>query len=94
MVTSSRQFRTLEDLREYVNEVLRQYEQLEIDAFPMTQRLLVRSGAACGMYFCLHGPRSVKFSAIWDAAANAILFYGPAGHRFQKTQLIDAPSLA
>jgi hypothetical protein len=93
MVTSSRQFQTLDDLREYVNRILCQTNELEHDAFPMTERLLLRRGAPCGVYFCLHGPRAVKFSAIWDALCNTILFYGPTGERFQKTALIEAPSL-
>jgi hypothetical protein len=93
MVTSSRQFQTIEDLREYVNRILCHTNELEHDAFPMTQRLLLRGGAPCGVYFCLHGPRSVKFSAIWDGLCNAILFYGPTGERFQKTELIEAPPL-
>jgi len=55
----------------------------------MTERLLLRAGRPCGMYFCLHGPRSVKFSAIWDAGNNAVLFYGATGERFYRTSLED-----
>lgn len=93
MVTSSRQFQTLEDLRDYVNETLCQIDQLEPDAFPITQRLLVRRQAPCGVSFCLHGPRAVKFTAIWDAHENSILFYGPNGERVQKTSIVAGPSL-
>jgi hypothetical protein len=35
----------------------------------------------------------VKFTAIWETDCNCILFYGPTGERFQKTQLLDAPVL-
>jgi hypothetical protein len=49
----------------------------------------VRAGRPCGVYFCLHGPRSVKFSAIWDAENNYVLFYGSTGERFHKTRLED-----
>ncbi|MGE0607462.1 MAG: hypothetical protein AB7O62_10235 [Pirellulales bacterium] len=93
MVTSSRQFQTLEDLREYVSDTLCQIDQLEPDAFPITQRLLVRRDAPCGVYFCLHGPRAVKFSAIWDAQTNNILFYSPNGERIQKTEIVAGPTL-
>ena len=92
-MTSSRQLQTLDDLREYVYRILCQTHELEHNAFPMTQRLLVKGGAPCGVHFCLHGPRAVKFSAIWDALCNAILFYGPKGERFQKTELIESPPL-
>ena len=30
-------------------------------------------------HFCLHGPRAVKLSAIWETDANTILFYGSRG---------------
>lgn len=93
MVTSSRQFQTLDDLRDYVNDTLCQFDQLEPDAFPITQRLLIRRQAACGVHYCLHGPRAVKLSAIWDARANTILFYGASGERIQKTEIIAGPEL-
>jgi len=59
----------------------------------MTERILVRGGTPCGIYYCLHGPRMTKFSAIWDSDRNQILFYGSRGERFQKTQLTEAPRL-
>ena len=59
----------------------------------MTERILLRSGAPCGIYFCLHGPRSVKFTAIWETDRNTILFYNSNGERFHKTQLTRAPNL-
>ena len=59
----------------------------------MTERVLVRGGKPCGICFCLHGPRSMKFSAIWETDRNRILFYGSRGERFQKTQLVEAPRL-
>lgn len=83
----------LDDLRDYINETLCDHYQLQIDAFRMTERILHRRGKPCGMYFCLHGPRGLKFSAIWETDRNCILFYGPNGERFQKTQLLEAPNL-
>ena len=68
-------------------------DQLERDAFRMTERVLVRAGKPCGLYFCLHGPRSVKFSAIWETEQNRVLFYDSSGERFQKTQLVAAGAL-
>ena len=37
--------------------------------------------------------RAVRFTAIWETDRNQILFYGPQGERFLKTQLIEAPAL-
>lgn len=87
MVTFSRKIQTLNDLRAYVNKVLCDQEQLVIGAFEMTERRLVRSGKPCGIYFCVHGPRSVKISAVWDSSNNAVLFYGSTGERFHKLLL-------
>jgi len=93
MLTTVQQIFSLEDLHDYVNETLCEHFQLQIDAFEMTQRILRRAGRPCGVYFCLHGPRKVRFTAIWETDRNCILFYGPTGERFQKTQLIEAPAL-
>jgi hypothetical protein len=93
MVTGSKQMQNLSDLRDYVNQILCDHNQLETDAFPLTERILVRAGKPCGMYFCLHGPRAVKFSAIWETHRNTVLFYGSTGERFHKIQLVHAPSL-
>jgi hypothetical protein len=81
----------LSELRNFVQKTLCDHNQLEIGAFPMTERILVRGGSPCGMYFCLHGPRAVKFTAIWETDRNSILFYGATGERFQKVQLVGVP---
>ena len=57
----------------------------------MTEQVLLRSGKPCGIFFCLHGPRATKFTAIWDAQRNQVLFYGSRGERFLKTQLLESP---
>ncbi len=93
MFTTSPVIQTLDDLRDYVNKTLCQHNQLEIGAFPLTERILIRSDRPCGIYFCLHGPRAVKFSAIWETQHNTILFYGSTGERFHKLQLVEAPRL-
>lgn len=93
MHTRFPQISSLNELRTYVNETLCDYYELQLDAFEMTERVLCRGGRPCGIYFCLHGPRAVKFTAIWETDRNRILFYGSTGERFLKTQLLDAPSL-
>lgn len=93
MLTATRQLHNLDNLRNYVQETICDHNQLEFGAFPVTERILVRGGAPCGIYFCLHGPRSVKYSAIWETDRNTVLFYGATGERFHKTQLVAAPRL-
>jgi hypothetical protein len=78
MVTFSRKIDTLDDLRYHINKVLCDQEQLLLGAFEMTERLLTRGGKPCGMYFCVHGPRSVRISAVWDAHTGTVLFTAPA----------------
>lgn len=86
------QFATVEDLREFVYETLCESQYLQPDCFPMTERLLYRSGKPCGIYFCVHGPRSVKLTAIWETERNQILFYGSNGERFMVIQLLESPA--
>ena len=93
MFTRFYQIDNVNDLREYINITLCEYYELQNGAFQMTEQVLVRAGKPCGMYFCLNGPRAVRFSAIWETDRNQILFYGPQGERFLKTQLLEAPVL-
>jgi len=93
MFTRIYQIDNVNDLRQYINITLCQYYQLQNGAFQMTEQVLIRSGKPCGIYFCLQGPRAVRFSAIWETDRNQILFYGPQGERFLKTQLLEAPVL-
>jgi len=53
----------------------------------------MRAGKPCGIYFCLHGPRATKFTAIWETDRNQVLFYGSRGERILRTQLLEAPVL-
>ncbi len=59
----------------------------------MTERILLRAGEPCGIFFCLHGPRSVKLTAIWETKENTVLFYGSTGERLAKMKLVEAPHL-
>jgi hypothetical protein len=93
MMTRFTQIDTVQDLRDYIQTTLCEHYQLQIGAFQMTERMLVRGGKPCGIYFCLHGPRAVKFTAIWETDRNQVLFYGSHGERFQRTQLMEAPRL-
>jgi len=93
MSADSLQIQNLSVLRNYVHYTLCEQNELELGAFEITERILVRSRKACGIYFCLHGPRSVKLTAIWETERNTILFYASSGERTGKTQLVAAPKL-
>jgi hypothetical protein len=93
MLTRFQQISDLEELREFVNETLCGYYELQLDAFRLTEHVLRRGSKPCGIYFCLHGPRAVKFAAIWESDRNQVLFYGAGGERVLKTQLTGTVSL-
>ena len=83
----------LDDLRKYVNCTICDRNELETDAFEVTERILVRRGRPCGIFFCLHGPRSVKLTAIWETDRNTLFFYSSAGQRLLTINLLAAPQL-
>lgn len=56
--------------------------------FPMTQREVIRSGETVGVYFCVHGPRSVKLTAICDFSKNTVIFYGSDGIRSESLHVM------
>jgi len=93
MMADNHQIKNLTDLRNFINETICENEQLEPGAFPTSERILLRSGTPCGIYFCVHGPRSVKFTAIWETDRNSVLFYNSGGQRYQKVRLTGTPSL-
>jgi len=88
------QIDNLNDLRNYVQQTICEQNELERGAFQVTERILVRGRRPCGIFFCLHGPRSVKLTAIWETDRNTVLFYSSSGERTLKAQLVQAPVLA
>jgi hypothetical protein len=93
MSTEYQQLDDLHAIRRYVVETLCEKDQLETNYFPISEQVLVRGGAPCGVYFCLQGPRSLCLTAVWETDSNTILFYGSRGERFRKTQLISPPGI-
>ncbi|MFK7735651.1 MAG: hypothetical protein AB8B50_06475 [Pirellulaceae bacterium] len=70
-----------EAVREFVRDELCDKNELERDAFEMSERVLTRQGKPCGFYFCIYGPRSVRLTAVWDLGREMILFYDSLGRR-------------
>lgn len=68
-------------VKQFVHEELCEKNQLERDAFEMSERVLTRHGKPCGFYFCIYGPRSVRLTAVWDLNRGAIFFYDSMGRR-------------
>lgn len=87
MMANHLQVDNLFQLKSYINETLCQKGQLVPGVFAMKEQMLVRGKKPCGLFFCLHGPRSVKFTAIWETEQNTVFFYDSSGERFQKMRL-------
>lgn len=83
-----------QEVRQYVNQTLCSRDNLETGAFNLSELPLRRGETVCGVYFCLHGPRLLRLTAIWETETGVILFYGSEGERFLKTQITDQTSLA
>jgi hypothetical protein len=94
MFRAASQFLQLDDLRKYVNETICEFGQLETGAFPVQEWILLRGGRPCGIFFCLYGPGSQRYTAIWETERNTVLFYGCDGQRYLKTQLTTALHVA
>ncbi len=76
-------------LKQFVSRTLCQLNDFEDGIFQITERILIRCGKKCGILFCLHGPRSVKLMAVWEAVSNSVIFYGSSGEKIQKTALAE-----
>lgn len=77
----------LQSLRNLVQEKLCEIGMLEPDQFPLTERSVVRADRVCGVYYCLHGPRSVKLTAIADFERLNLICYGSDGTRTAEEKL-------
>jgi hypothetical protein len=92
MADSKNLARDLAQLKNYVYETLCKLNELELGAFEITERALVRRNETCGLHFCVYGPRNVKLTAIWEKDANTVLFFGSNGGRVQRTKLQYCPA--
>ena len=83
----SQALESLDELRAYVHRTLCERENLVEEQFAMRESSLVMYGAACGLQFMIHGPRSTRLSAVWAADPNVVYFYDASGERFLKVRL-------
>jgi len=77
----------IEQLRKLVSKVLCKQSDFEEGIFKISERMLNRGQEMCGIFFCLHGPRSVKLTAVWECKENSIRFYGSNGEKFKTINL-------
>ena len=84
----------MNELRRFVFKQLCEENDFELDAYQTTEQILRRKGKPCGMLFCLHGPRSVKLTAVWEMERNTVFFYQATGERSKRIRLATTPTLA
>lgn len=82
----------LVQLKQFVSRTLCQLNDFEEGIFQVTEKILLRCGKRCGILFCLHGPRSVRLTAIWENVTNSVIFYGSTGEKIQRTALAGRPA--
>ena len=92
MIGLSAQTIGFDSLRETIERRLCDLGALVTNEFPMTQREIVRGGKICGLYFCVHGPRSVKLTAIADLQNQTMIFYGSDGVRRESIPMASLQS--
>ena len=93
MLRDRTELNSIPQLRKFIAQTLCHENDFEVGVFQITERLLMRAGEPCGIFFCLHGPRSVKLTAVWETQKNKVLFYGSTGERFLTTNLETSPEL-
>ncbi|TWU47723.1 hypothetical protein Poly59_45640 [Rubripirellula reticaptiva] len=81
-------------LCETIEKRLCELGHLVPNQFQMTQREVVRGGKSVGVYFCVHGPRSVKLTAICDFNKKQVIFYGSDGIRRESMPVAVQPPSA
>lgn len=93
MLRNGAHLQTLDDLRDFIHGTICELNEFEPDVFEMTEVIITRGKRPCGRLFCLHGPRRVRLTAIWETDSNTVLFYDAAGERSRKVRLTNAAHL-
>ena len=84
-------FSTVEELAEFVHEVLCDKDALDPIQAPLFRTPLQRSARVCGVVFHVEGPRLLRTSAVWSSDDGRIIFYDSSGLRFREVELSESP---
>jgi hypothetical protein len=93
METTAVSLPTLDTLRSHVLQTLCARDHLDAAQTPLHQSVITQAGRACGLFFQIQGPRSLRSYAVWAGTEHRILFYDTAGERFAETCLKKGPDL-
>ena len=84
---------TFEALKAYVLKILCARDRLDPEQTVLGEFLILQSGKPCGVFFQVHGPRSLRTHAVWSSKENRILFYDSTGVRFAEARLSESPDI-
>lgn len=84
-------FSAVEELAEFVHEVLCTKDSLDPAQAPLFHTPLRRGNRVCGVIFHVEGPRLLRTSAVWSSDENRIIFYDSSGLRFREVNLSESP---
>ena len=87
-------FSAVEELAEFVHEVLCDKDALDPAQAPLFRTPLRRGARVCGLVFHVEGPRLLRTSAVWSSDDGRIIFYDSSGLRFREVELSECPTLA
>lgn len=76
--------RSEESLQQLVLRSLCNADDLLPHEHELSELPLARSGRVVGTQFLLHGPRSVRLGAVWDAENEVLHLFDAAGHRTER----------
>ena len=86
---------TFDELCRYVRTALCEQDHLDPAQTPFVRTPLLRGGRrVTGYVFHVEGPRQLKTSAVWAAAADKLVFYDSTGRRVREVRLSEGPDLA
>ena len=84
-------FSAVEELAEFVHEVLCDKDALDPAQAPLFRTPLRRGARVCGLVFHVEGPRLLRTSAVWSSDDDRIIFYDSSGLRFREVELSESP---
>jgi hypothetical protein len=83
---------TFDALCRFVRLALCEQDALAVEQTPFVRTPLVAGGnRRWGYVFHVEGPRRLRTSAVWAAAADRIAFYDSTGRRVREVRLSEAP---
>ena len=85
-------FSAVEELADFVHEVLCANDALDRGQTPLFRTPLRRRGRVCGEVFHVEGPRLLRTSAVWSADDARVIFYDSSGLRFREVELSESPA--